>query len=105
MPMQIQTQVGKIGINGDIGYRFKRGTDEIIYGVVFGRTFKGRIDLLGEVHTTQSATHFSQAEVVYNLGSRIKLADHFILLLAGGRSVRIGRDPLFIGYLGLQSTF
>jgi hypothetical protein len=105
MPLQIQTQIGKIGINGDIGYRFKRGMDEIIYGVVFGRTFRERVDLLAEIHASQPTTHFSEAEVVYNLGSRVKLTGHFTLLLAAGRSLRSDRDPKFIGYAGIQTIF
>ena len=36
MPIQWQTR-RKFGINGDVGYRFQRGQDEMIYGVVVGR--------------------------------------------------------------------
>jgi hypothetical protein len=105
MPLQWQTQIGKLGINGDVGYRFKRGPDEIMYGVVVGREFRERFELLAEVHATGERTHLSETEVVYNFGSRVKLAEHATLLLSAGKSIRPDRDPRFIGYAGLQVTF
>ena len=105
MPLQWQTQVGKYGINGDVGYRFKRGDDELIYGVVVGREFKEAFELLAEIHGTGASRHLGGSEVVYNLGSRVKLTDHFTLLLSAGTSMRRGHDPRFVGYGGIQTTF
>ncbi len=105
MPLQWQTQVGKFGVNGDVGYRFKRGPDELFTGVVIGREFKASIELLAEIHVEGERLHLSESEFVYNLGSRIKLAEHANLLLSAGKSIRRNHDPRFIGYAGLQINF
>jgi len=105
LPLQIQTQIGKFGINGDVGYRFKRGADEMIYGVVVGRQVSERVELLGEIHATGPAKALGQSEVVYNFGTRVKLTTHATLILSGGRSLRPNHDPLFIAYSGIQFTF
>jgi hypothetical protein len=104
MPLQWQTKVGKFGVNGDVGYRFKRGPDEIIYGVVVGREFK-RVELLGEIHGEGPRAHLNDSEIVYNLGSRVTLTKHAVLLLSAGKSVRRNFDPRFIGYAGIQINF
>src|SRR3954471_6414936 len=36
LPLQWEMHWGKNGVNGDIGYRFKRGNDEMIYGILAG---------------------------------------------------------------------
>lgn len=105
MPLQWQTQVGKFGINGDIGYRFKHGLDEMIYGVVVGREFKERFEILGEIHGSGARSHLSESEIVYNVGTRAKLTDHLTLLLSAGSSIIRDRDPHFIAYAGIQTTF
>ncbi|HRH45660.1 MAG TPA: hypothetical protein PKY82_28730 [Pyrinomonadaceae bacterium] len=105
MPLQWQTQVGKYGINGDVGYRFKRGADELIYGVVIGRKFKDAVEILGEIHGTGERNALNQSEIVYNLGTRIKINDNLNLITSAGKSIRKNYDPRFIGYLGMQITF
>lgn len=105
MPMQWQTQVGKYGINGDVGCRFKRGTDEVIYGVVVGRQFSEKFELLAEFHGTSAVSGLSESENVYNIGSRLKLNKHLAFIASAGSSVRRNHDPRFIGYTGLQFTF
>ncbi len=104
LPLQWQTAIGKFGINGDVGYRFKRGNDEMIYGVVIGREFK-HLELLGEIHGSGPTRSLSDSEVVYNLGSRVPLTKHTTLLLSAGKSIRRHFDPRFIGYAGVQITF
>lgn len=105
MPLQWQTQVGKYGVGGDVGYRFKRGTDEIIYGVIAGRKFKDAVELLGEIHGSGLRTNLNKSEIVYNFGTRIKINNNLNLLASAGRSIRRNYDPRFIGYVGLQITF
>ncbi len=105
MPLQWQTQVGKFGINGDVGYRFKRGPDEMIYGFVVGREFKERVELLGEIHGSGPRSGLLESEILYNLGSRVKFSEHITLLLSAGKSVRRNFDPRFIGYTGIQVNF
>jgi hypothetical protein len=106
MPLQLQTKIGKFGVNGDVGYRFKRGPDEMIYGVVVGREFsKGAFELLGEIHGEGPRARLGDSEVVYNLGSRVTLTKHAVLLLSAGKSIRRNFDPRFIGYAGIQVNF
>ena len=68
MPVQWEMHWGKFGVNGDVGYRLKRGEDEMIYGVLVGREFK-RFDLLAEVHGTGAWRHLNDSETVFNLGT------------------------------------
>jgi hypothetical protein len=105
LPIQWQTQVGKFGINGDVGYRFKRGADELIYGVVLGRQIRENFELLAEFHGSGPIRAFATGENVFNLGTRVKLSEHFTLLASAGSSVRRSHDPKFIGYAGIQTTF
>jgi hypothetical protein len=105
MPLQWQTQIGKFGINGDAGYRFKRGRDELTGGVVVGRQITGSLELLAEIHGTGPRQNLSESETVYNLGTRLKLTPHATLLLSAGKSIKRNADPRFIGYGGVQITF
>jgi len=105
MPLQWQTRVGKFGLNGDVGYRFKRGADEVIYGVVLGRELSKSLELLGEIHGTGPRESLGDSEVVYNLGTRVRLTSHLTFLFSAGKSVRRNHDPRFINYTGLQINF
>jgi hypothetical protein len=105
MPMQWQTKVGKYALGGDVGYRFKRGPDELIYGVIVGREFGESFELMGEIHGTGERRQLSGSEVVFNLGSRVKMTKHSVLLLSAGRSLRPDHDPQFVGYAGVQLNF
>ncbi len=104
MPLQWQTKVGKFGVNGDVGYRFKRGMDEVIYGVVVGRDINNNLELMAEIHGTGPRNQIGD-EIVFNLGSRIKLNKHMTLITSAGKSIRRNHDPRFVGYAGIQITF
>jgi hypothetical protein len=105
MPMEWQTKVGKYALGGDVGYRFKQGPDEVIYGVIVGREFGESFELMGEIHGTGERQHLAGSEVVFNLGSRVKMTKHSVLLLSAGRSIRPDHDPQFVGYAGVQLNF
>ena len=105
LPLQWQTQVGKWGINGDVGYRFKRGHDEMIYGVVVGRELNKRIEVLGEVHGEGPTNRIGEHAEIYNFGTRIGITSHATFLFSAGSSLRRHFDPNFIAYTGLQITF
>lgn len=105
LPLQWQTQVGKWGINGDLGYRFKRGQDETIYGVVVGRELNRRIEVLGEVHGEGPTNRIADHAEVYNFGTRVGITSHTTFLFSAGSSLRRHFDPKFIAYTGLQITF
>lgn len=105
MPLQWQTQVGKYGVGGDVGYRFKRGTDEIMSGIIIGRKFKDTIEILGEIHTNGLRNNLKNSEIVCNFGTRIKLGEHLTFLGSIGKTLRQNSNPRFIGYTGLQISF
>lgn len=105
MPMQWQTMAGKFAIGGDVGYRFKRGPDELIYGVIVGRQLNDSIELMGEIHGTGPRDKLSESEVIYNLGSRVRLTEHANFIFSAGKSIRSNFDPRFIGYAGVQINF
>ena len=105
MPMQWQTRIGKFALGGDVGYRFKRGPDELIYGVIIGRELNDRVELMGEIHGTGPRAKLSDSEVVYNLGSRVKITSHVNLIMSAGKTLRRHFDPRFIGYAGFQINF
>jgi hypothetical protein len=105
MPLQWQSKVGKFGLNGDVGYRIKRGADEMIYGVLVGREFGAAFELLAEIHGTGERRQLDESEIVFNLGTRIRLTRHMNLLFSGGKSLRRDHDPRFINYTGIQINF
>jgi hypothetical protein len=105
LPLQWQTRIGKFGLGGDAGYRFRRGADEVTYGVILGRELNERLEVMGEIHSSGVLRQLEESETVFNLGSRVKLTKHTKLLVSAGRSLRPGRDPQFIGYAGLQVNF
>lgn len=104
LPLQWEMHWGKTGINGDVGYRFKRGEDEAIYGVLIGREFE-KFDLLAEIHGTGARQHLNDSEVVFNFGTRIPITKHATWIMSAGRSLRPDHDPTFIGYAGIQWSF
>jgi len=104
LPLQWETHRGKTGVNGHVGWRFKRGEDEVICGVLLGREFK-RFDLLGEIHATGGRQQLHDSEVVFNLGTRIPLTKNATWITSAGRSLRPDHDPTFVGYTGVQWTF
>jgi len=105
MPLQWQTAIGKWGINGDVGYRFTRGTDELIYGVVVGREINKRVELMGEWHGEGPRNSLSQQAEVYNFGTRIGMTNHTTFLFSAGSTLRRHFDPRFIMYTGVQVNF
>jgi len=104
LPLQFEMHWAKTGVNGNVGYRFKRGEDEIFYGVLLGREFK-RFDLLAEIAGIGTRRHFDDRKLAFNLGTRIPITKHAAWMMSAGRSLRPGHDPTFIGYAGVQWTF
>ncbi|MGE3167492.1 MAG: hypothetical protein AB7G18_01325 [Pyrinomonadaceae bacterium] len=105
MPLQWQTKLGKFAVGGDVGYLFKRGPDEMIYGFVVGKQLNDSVEVMGEIHGTGPRANLSASEVVYNFGTRAKLTKHLTLLLSAGKSLRQNRDPRLIGYGGIRFEF
>jgi hypothetical protein len=102
MPLQWQTAIGKWGVNGDVGYRFTRGTDELIYGVVVGREINKRVELMGEWHGEGPRNSLNDQVEVYNFGTRVGMTKHATFLFSAGSTLRRHFDPKFIMYAGVQ---
>ena len=105
LPFQWQTEIKKFGINGDVGYRFQRGQDEMVYGVVVGRELNKRVEVMAELHGEGPTNRIDQHAEVYNLGTRIGMTKHTTFLFSAGSSLRRNSDPKFIMYAGVQVTF
>lgn len=105
MPLQWQTTTGRFAIGGDLGYRFRRGPAEVIYGLIVGTELSDKVEVMGEIHGNGPAGRLRDSEVVFNLGSRLKLSEHANFIFSVGKSIRSSSDPRFIGYFGLQVTF
>ena len=105
MPLQWQTMVGKFAVGGDVGYRFKRGPDEMIYGLIIGRELSNSVEVMSEIHGTGPRAKLGDSEIVYNFGSRIRLTNHANFIFSAGKSIRSSFDPRFIGYAGVQINF
>lgn len=96
MPLQWQTMIGKFAVGGDVGYRFKRGPDEMIYGFIVGRVLNKSVEVMGEIHGTGPRVKLGDSEIVYNFGSRIKLTNHANFIFSAGKSIRSNFDPRFM---------
>lgn len=105
MPLQWQTMVGRFAVGGDVGYRFKRGPHEVIYGLIFGTELTDKVEVMGEIHGTGPAVSLRSSEIVFNCGSRIKLSDHASFIFSAGRSIQSNANPRSIGYFGVQANF
>lgn len=105
LPLEWQTQIGKWGINGDVGYRFQRGQDGTIYGVVIGREINKRVEVMGEFHGEGPTNRLSEHAEVYNFGTRIGMTKHTTFLFSAGSTLRRNFDPRFIMYAGVQVNF
>lgn len=105
MPLQWQTMIGKFAVGGDVGYRFKRGPGEVIYGFIVGTQLSDSVEVMGEIHGTGPATKLGDSEIVFNFGSRIKLDSRANFIFSAGKSLRGNADPRFIGYFGVQINF
>ncbi|HYJ91284.1 MAG TPA: hypothetical protein VEV84_08250 [Pyrinomonadaceae bacterium] len=105
LPLQWQTQVGKWGINGDVGYLFQRGQDQAIYGMVVGREVTKHLELIAEWHGEGPTNRINDHAEVYNLGTRIGMTKHTTFLFSAGSSLRRNFNPKFIMYTGIQVTF
>ena len=105
LPFQWQTEIKKFGINGDVGYRFQRGQDEMVYGVVVGRELNKWVEVMAEFHGEGPTNRIDQHAEVYNLGTRIGMTKHTTFLFSAGSSLRRNSDPKFIMYAGVQVTF
>ena len=107
LPIEFARDTGPVEIDGEFGYRLvEHETDEIFWGVALGRKVTKRIELVGEIHG-DAKRNFREREVLFNLGGRFKLTNHYALLFSSGRSFRPGPgdQPSLLVYSGLRFNF
>jgi hypothetical protein len=103
LPTELTLQRGRLEINGEVGRNFvQKGDDEWIFGVATEVEFDRGFELVGELHGEQSGP--AAAELIVNVGGRLRMTPQITLLVAAGRGVRGPTDgrPLLRLYIGLQ---
>jgi hypothetical protein len=107
LPVEIQRSFGSFGLNLEAAYNIvESDKDEWLYGLAGGYDATDRLELLVELHGI-AERDFAEDELVFQLGLRQHMAEHFTLLAALGRGLRWaeGQEIKTLGYLGLQLTF
>lgn len=102
LPFQLQKQIGWLGLNGELGYLFRRDEDEWVYGLVLGHKFE-KIEVLGELHGA-GLRNFKRHDDIINFGMRWDFAENKTLNASIGRSLRSPSEenPSLIAYVGIQ---
>lgn len=102
LPLEIQKQIGWLGVNGEAGYLFEPRDDQWVYGLMLGRKFE-KIEVLAEVHGT-GLRNFKNHHDVINFGVRWDFAEDKTINASIGRSLRSRseEDPSLIAYIGIQ---
>jgi len=102
LPIQVQRDFGMFDAGFDIGRTLAPAGDGWFGGVDVGRKVNDRVELLAELHdeTSDGDGH----ELVFNVGTRATLSEHFTLLASLGTDVENTSGPRndVISYLGLQ---
>jgi len=102
LPIEVQRDFGAFDAGFDVGRTLAHAGDGWFGGVDLGRRISGRVELLAELHdeTGDGDGH----ELVFDVGARAKLAEHFTLLASLGTDVDNTSGPRnrVVSYLGLQ---
>jgi hypothetical protein len=107
LPLQFGKTWGLFGVTAELGYAFKEHlTDEWSYGFAASYAVTDWLELLAEIHGTALGA-FDKDEIVFNVGTRWKLSQHYVLLASAGRAICSpeGEEAKFLSYLGIQFLF
>jgi hypothetical protein len=107
LPLQAAKGFGPFGVNVELGYTIRDSSDdELIYGVAFSYEVSDRMELLGELFGT-SVVNLKEHQLLFDLGTRYKLTDHYVLLFSAGRDIESTgvNETQFRSYLGIQFLF
>ncbi len=105
LPIEVQRSFGTFDAGFEIGRKWApedRG-DGWIAGIDVGHRFSDRFELIGELHDETVGGNGAH-EVVFNVGARRTLSEHFTLLAALGTDLDNTIEPRerWLSYLGLQ---
>jgi hypothetical protein len=102
LPIEVQRDFGGFDAGFDIGRALSDAGDGWFGGVDVGRKVSDRVELLAELHveTSDGDGH----ELVFNVGTRATLSQHFTLLASLGTDVDNTSGPRnhVVSYLALQ---
>jgi hypothetical protein len=105
LPIEVSKEIGKFGLNPEIGYAFySQGQPEWVYGFAASYEIeKDAKELLAEIHG-RSTVSADGSELLWNIGARYALSGHLRLIGAFGHSLAVYADsaPFFITCAGLQ---
>ena len=107
LPIEVTQKLGPVDANLEGGYALKEfGSDEYIAGLVIGREFSKKFEMMAEWYSTGTVDGVER-DMTLGAGTRYRFGGHVLLILMAAHGVgRSGPDqPHFIGYGGLQFTF
>jgi hypothetical protein len=108
LPFEVARDFGPIAVNFDFGHIFssESGGSGWAGGVLLGHNVTKEWELDAEFHATTSQ-NLRRSEQILNLGTRVGLTDHLILLLALGRDLgnQLGPRASLLSYAGVQILF
>lgn len=104
-PIEVQRGFGTFDANFEIGRTLApaSGDDGWIAGIAMGHKLSERFELLAELHD-ETAGGWNAQELVFDVGARAMLSQHFTLLASLGGDVDNSMGPRnrWVSYLGLQ---
>ena len=105
LPIEVQRDFGSFDAGAEIGRSFgsSSGDDGWIAGITIGGKLSERFELIGELHDETSGG-IDEHELVFNMGARQTLSEHFTLLMSLGSDIEntMGPRNRWVSYLGLQ---
>lgn len=107
LPIEMSREIGPVAIDAEVGYQLvQREKDEVVYGLAVRREINKRLDLLAEIHGA-AKRHLADEELIFNVGGRFKVSEHYTLLFSSGRSLRRAAtgQPTLLAYVGWQFNF
>jgi hypothetical protein len=102
LPLEVQRDFGAFDAGFEVGRTLAHAGDGWVAGVDVGRKVCGRWELLGELH--DEGTEGEGHELVFDVGARATLSEHFTLLASIGTDVENTGGPRneWLSYLALQ---
>jgi hypothetical protein len=102
-PIELQRNFGKLEFGVEGGRWLHPGEDSWATGIVVGTQLSEECEVMAEVHDERLTTA-ARDELLVNVGTRVKLTQHFNLLLSAGRDVHntIDQPADLLLYVGLQ---
>ena len=102
LPIQVQRDFGAFDAGFDIGRTLSPDGDGWFGGVDVGRKLNDRLELMAELH--DEGSDGDGHELIFNVGTRAALSEHFTLLASLGTDVENTSGPRnrVVSYLGLQ---